>query len=119
MSESAVATVEAGPDAVVIHVQTDRLDEEGLQQLQGLVRAAAEANPAQPVILNLGRVDFLPSMSLASLIRLHTEFQGRRQRLLLAAVQPRVRDVIVMTRLDRFFEMHDDLAAALRATGAA
>lgn len=52
-------------------------------------------------------------------LRIYTEFQGRRQRLILAALQPQVRDVFVMTRLDRLFEMHDDMAAAKRAVGLA
>jgi anti-sigma B factor antagonist len=115
MPESPIVAVEELADAVVLHVLVDNLDEERLRPLQGEVRTAADNHPGQPCILDLGRVTFLPSMSLATLIRLHTEFRGRQQRLILAAVQPAVREVFVLTRLDRMFELHDDVAAATRA----
>jgi anti-anti-sigma factor len=60
------------------------------------------------------RVKFVPSLSLAGLIRIHTEFQSRQQKLILAALQPHVRDTLVITRLDRLFELHDDVATAIR-----
>lgn len=119
MPESSIIAVEELPDYVVIHILADSLDEEKLQPLQSEVRAAADAAPGRPCVLDLARVSFLPSMSLAALVRLYGEFQARRQRLLLAAMQPQVREVFIMTRLDRLFELHDDLAAAARAVGAA
>jgi len=117
MSESPVATVEELAELVILHVVAESLDEDQLRRLQGEVRAAAEANPGRPCILDLARVSFVPSMSLAALIRIHSEFHARQQRLLLAALQPQVHDVFVMTRLDRVFELYDDVPAALRAVG--
>jgi len=115
MPESPIATIEELPDLVVLHIQTDSLDEEQLRRLQAEVRAAADAHAGRPCIVDLARVSFMPSMSLAALVRLYTEFQGRRQRLILAGLQPQVRDVFVMTRLDRLFELQEDVAAATRA----
>ena len=115
MPESPIAAVEALPDLVVLHVQTDSLNEEQLRGLQTEVRAAADAHAGRPCIIDLARVSFMPSMSLAALVRLYSEFQGRRQRLILAGLQPQVRDVFVMTRLDRLFELHEDVAAAEKA----
>jgi anti-sigma B factor antagonist len=115
MPESPVVTIEETPEALVVHVQAESLDEERVRALQVAVRGAAEANPVQLCILDLARVGFLPSMSLATLIRLHSELHGRQQRLVLAAVQPRVRELIVMTRLDRLFELHEDVEHAMRA----
>jgi anti-anti-sigma factor len=112
MPESPIASVEELAEAIVVHVLVTSLDEEELRRLQGAVRAAADANPGRPCVLDLARVEFLPSMSLAALIRLHTEFQTRQQRLALAALQPQVRDVFLTTRLDRLFELHDTVAAA-------
>jgi anti-sigma B factor antagonist len=117
MPESPIITVEELPEALIVHVVADNLDEDQLRQMQSAVRAAVSANPGRPCILDLTRVSFLPSMSLASLIRLHSELKGRGQRLLLAGLQPQVRDVFVVTRLDRLFELHDDLAEAMQAVG--
>ena len=115
MPESPIAAVDALPDLVVLHVVVDRLDEEQLRRLQTEVRAAADAHAGRPCIIDLAQVSFMPSMSLAALVRLYTEFQARRQRLILAGLQPQVRDVFVMTRLDRLFELQEDVAAATRA----
>lgn len=117
MTESPIVATEELPDAVVVHVLTDSLSEDELKPVQNAVRAAAEANPGRPCVLDLERVTFMPSMSLAALIRLFTEFRGRQQRLIMAAVQPPVRELFVLTRLDRVFEMHEDVAAATRAIG--
>jgi anti-sigma B factor antagonist len=117
MANAPVATIDDNPEALVVRVQADGLSEDQLRELQSLVRTAAEGRAGQACILDLGQVTFIPSLSLAALIRMHSELQGRGQRLLLAAVQPRVREVIVMTRLDRLFELHDDLEGAKRAAG--
>jgi anti-sigma B factor antagonist len=115
MPESPIAAVETDSDLVVIRILTDRLDEDHLRALQSEVRAAAAAHPSLPCILDLASVSFVPSLTLAGLIRLHSEFQARRQRLILAALQPQVRNVIVITRLDRLFELHEDVASATRS----
>jgi len=115
MPESPIASVEDLSDLVVLHVTVDELNEEQLKWLQSEVRAAADASPGRPCVIDLARVSFMPSMSLAALVRVYTEFQGRQQRLMLAGLQPQVRDLFVMTRLDRLFEMYEDVAAAARA----
>lgn len=115
MPDASIVAVEELPDAVVIHVLVESLDEEQLHHLQSEVRAAANATPARPCILDLERVSFVPSLSLAALVRLYSEFQGRAQRLMLAGLQSQVRDVFVTTRLDRLFEIHDDVTAAAKA----
>lgn len=117
MPDSPIAAIEEISDVIVVHVLLDSLDEHQLRRLQGEIRAAADANPSRPCVLDLARVNFVPSLSLAALIRLHTEFQTRQQRLALAALQPQVRDVFLTTRLDRLFELHDDVAAATRSIG--
>ena len=115
MPESPIAFVEELSDLVVLHVVVEELNETHLQQIQSEVRAAADANPGRPCIVDLARVSFMPSLSLAALVRMYTEFQGRQQRLILAGLQPQVRDLFVMTRLDRLFELAEDVAAAARA----
>ncbi len=115
MSESPIVTVEDLSDLIVLHVGVGELDEGHLRRLQSEVRAAAATSPRRPCVLDLERVSFMPSLSLAALVRLSAEFQARRQRLILAGLQTRVRELFVVTRLDRLFELHDDVAAAVRA----
>lgn len=115
MSTERVATTDVTPDYVTVHIATDRLDEAVLKDLQRELRQAVDDNPGRPCILDMSRVEFMPSMSLAALIRLRAELHDRHRRLLLATLQPQIREVFTMTRLDRLFELQDDLAAAQRA----
>ena len=115
MSQPTVTSVEKQPDAIIVHVQVERLEEDSSHQLQVDVLAAASESPQLPVVVDFAKVSFLPSLSLAALIRLATDFRGRHQRLMLAALQSEVRHVFVLTRLDRLFELHDDVPAALCA----
>ncbi len=115
MSQSAATNIEQQPDVIIVHVRVERLEEDSSRQLQVDVLAAASASPQLPVVVDFAKVTFLPSLSLAALIRLVADFRGRHQRLMLAALRPEVRHVFVLTRLDRLFELHDDVPAALCA----
>ena len=115
MPEPAVAAVEQQPNVVIIRALVESFDEENVRRFQGEVRAAADTNAGLPVVLDLAKVNFMPSMSLAALVRLVTEFRSRKQRLVLAGLQPQVREIFMLTRLDRLFELQDDVAAAVRA----
>jgi anti-sigma B factor antagonist len=115
MPDSAIATIEQHPDLVVIHVLAHELDQEQLDELLEDVHASADADPHRTCILDLAQVSFMPSLALAAMVRVYGEFQARAQRLMLSGLQPQVRHVFVMTRLDRLFELHDDVASATAA----
>jgi anti-anti-sigma factor len=117
MSQQSVATVEKLPDMVVVHLQPEKIDEKNLPDIHEAVVKAGTDSPQLPVIVDMARVDFMPSMSLAGLIRLLQLFKSRKQRLVLVALQPGVRDTLVVTKLDRLFEIHRDLAAMKAAQG--
>lgn len=119
MAEPAVTKTEQTDNAVILHVQVDRLDEDNVHRLQTEVAGAADAAPQLPIVLDLAQVDFMPSLSLAALVRLVTQFRARDQRLLLAGLQPQVREVFTITHLDRLFELHPDIPAALKSVGLA
>jgi anti-sigma B factor antagonist len=115
MSDAAVTLIEHPPEAVVVRVQVDRLDESSLKVLRSDTSAAAAESPHLPVILDLAKVAFMPSLSLGAMVQLAKEFQIRKQRLILAGLQPFVRETMSITRLDRLFEIHEDLPAAVKA----
>jgi anti-sigma B factor antagonist len=68
-----------------------------------------------PFVLDMTNVKYLPSLTLGAMVRLANAFRARNQRLILAAMQPTVRQVISITRLDRVFEIHDDVDSALKS----
>jgi anti-anti-sigma factor len=111
MSAQTVTIVEQTPRHVLVRVQPDKIDESNLAGLRSETAAAGAAAPDLPVILDLSRVGFLPSMSLGGLLQLAQLFKSRKQRFVLVGLQADVREMVVLTRLDRVFEILSDADA--------
>ena len=107
--------VERTDDVVVIRVQVKDLDEAHTKAVHAEVNAAAAESPALPFILDLSSVKFLPSLTLGAMVRLGQSFRARNQRLVLVGLQPTIRQVLTITKLDRMFEIQDDVPTALKA----
>lgn len=112
MPDPAVTIVEQNPRYTLVSVQPERIDETNLSALRSETAAAGDAAPDVPVILDLSRVGFLPSMSLGGLLQLAQLFKSRKQRFVLIGLKPEVHQMVVITRLDRVFEIQSDLASA-------
>ena len=107
-------TVESTDRAVIATPQMKLMDDDALKVLTRLVDEAAEANPAVPlVVIDLSRVTILPSLALGLLVQMANKCQAREQKLKLAGVQPPVRQVFSITRLDRVFQFADSVETAM------
>jgi len=116
MSEQ-TTIIERHRDLVVIHIQPETINEQNLESIRSGIVAAALESPQSPVALDMGRVAFLPSLSMAGLIQLSQSFRSRKQRLVLFGLRPAVREALVLTRLDRLFEIQHDLSAVVAGPG--
>lgn len=113
-ADTPVTQVEQTDEAVVVRVQVRDLDDRYVRRVKDDASSAAQKDPAKPVIVELSVVRLIPSLTLGALVRMSTEFKARNQRLMLAGLQPGVRQIMSITKLDRMFEIHDDLESALR-----
>ena len=111
MSDPATAVIERYPSAVVVRVMSEPLDQKSIDTLQTDVSAAGMESPGIPVVLDMARIGYMPSLTLGGLVHLATQFRSRGQRLVLANLCPAVRKVLTLTQLDRLFEIKDDLSA--------
>jgi anti-anti-sigma factor len=114
MPDPTATTVERHQSVVVVRIQADRLDETNLTAVRSEVSTAGLDSPQLPVAIDMSNIAFLPSLSLGGLVQLVQIFKARGQRLVLANLQTAVRQTITITRLDRLFEIQDDLSALLR-----
>jgi len=112
-AEIAATTVDRRDGVVIMKVEARNLDEDNTKRVHADIAAAVEQSPSVPFILDLSNVKFLPSLTLGAMVRLGTDFRQRNQRLLLASLQPTVKQVVTITRLDRIFEIHDTVDSAL------
>ena len=113
MSDSPATIIERHPGVIVVRIQSDRLDESNIADVRSDVSAAGEESPQLPVALDMGKVGFMPSLSLGGLIGLCQVFKARGQRLVLVNLQGPVRHILAITRLDRMFEIIDDTSTLI------
>jgi anti-sigma B factor antagonist len=106
-------------DEVVLAVAGNKLmDDRSCRELAEVVLPAATAR-RQPVVLDLSQVRFLPSIAIGALTNLLKDLKAQDQRLVMIHVQPNVRQVFAITKMDRVFELAETLEAALTRIRAA
>ncbi|MDC0721438.1 STAS domain-containing protein [Nannocystis bainbridge] len=82
--------------------------------LRDAVRAALD-NGARKLVLNLSEVTTVDSSGIGELVSAYTTANNQNARLKLAAVPPRVHDVLLITRLLSVFEVHESEDEAVRS----
>lgn len=108
------ATVEARSSALIATVHVKLLDDKSLKLLSQLIDQGAGAEGVSTVVVDLGKVDLLPSLGLGMLIQMSTKCKARHQSLKLANVKPKVRQVFTITKLDRILELSHSVEAAMQ-----
>jgi len=97
----------------VVTVAEDRIDAAVAIAFKEAMRNATQGG-AGPVILDLGRVDFIDSSGLGAIVAVMKHL-GPDRRLHLAALLPNVDRVFRLTRMDSVFPIHDSLNHATDA----
>ena len=93
-------------------VECAHMEDQHAQALVLQLVAAADQTPSLPIVLDLSHVTIMPSMSIGVLVTLWKTFQERRQRFILADVQPQVRQTLTLCRLDKLLELCDSVEEA-------
>ena len=96
--------------ARLIRVADDRIDAASAITFKDRLREAA-ADGAGPVVLDLGRVEFLDSSGLGAVVA-SMKLLGPDRPLELAGLTPPVAKVFRLTRMDSVFTIHSDAEAA-------
>ena len=110
------ASVETRGHAVIARSPSKLLDDREFKALAEGIDKASDGNPnLSVVVLDLSAVRILPSLALGLLVQLSNRCKSRRQRLVLAAVQPQVRQVFTVTQLDRVFAFAPGVDAAIKS----
>ncbi|SDJ36136.1 anti-sigma B factor antagonist [Ferrimonas sediminum] len=100
---------------LIITLNQSRLDAASAPGFRSGVEAAI-AEGRQPVVLDLSRVNFMDSSGLGAMVAvLKTPNCGE---LRIVGLQRAVLQLFRLTRMDRIFHCHDDVAAALKAVKA-
>jgi anti-anti-sigma factor len=106
-------SVEASGNAVIARVNLKLFDDANLKLMHQLIDAEATKPGVMFVVLDMSRVQIVPSLGLGALVQLSNKCKARQQRLKLAAVQPQVRQTMSITKLDRILDLVDSVEAAV------
>jgi anti-anti-sigma factor len=115
MSEAATdpLVIESRDTAVVVRVNLKLFDDQTIKAMNQRIDEAAGKPGVTLVVLDLSRVQIVPSLGLGALVQISNKCRARKQRLKLAAVQPQVRQTMSITKLDRILDLVGSVEAAL------
>ena len=113
MPETPAVSIQPHAEVICVVMHRSEMKDATLDELQRDLSSAAAERPNLPVVLDLTQVKYVPSMALGTLVMLMRHLQKNKQRFLLVGLQPEVRTVLAITRLDKLFEIHPNLEAAL------
>ena len=112
MSDLIEISVVVEDELISAELQCEELDEPHAQNMQGKVKEACEQTPQLPVVLEMSKVTFLPSLSLGALVTLLQTMKQMKRRLILAGIQPNVRQTLTICRLSKLFEICESIDEA-------
>ncbi len=98
-----------------VHVLTPRKDLSGGEETRELERAIQEIIAQGPprIVIDLGKVSYVNSTGLGSLVAAHTSCRNRQGWLRLARIGKRINNLFLITRLAFVFETFDSVEEAL------
>lgn len=98
----------------VIVAPSGEVDLSCSRELQGHLKKAMESKPPR-VVVNLAKVPYMDSSGVATLVEAMQIARKQSTRLVLCALQDKVRSIFEIARLDRVFTIVPDLEAAATA----
>jgi len=96
---------------------TDRkiLDEQNIQIIGEQLFSLVDEMSRKQLLLNFSNVEYMSSAALGKLITLNKKVQATGGRLVLCNIDPQIREVFEITRLDKLFTIRADEQEALQA----
>jgi anti-anti-sigma factor len=117
MATQQILKVQPHEQIVLGVVQKAALGETATRQLETEVSAAASARPGVPVVLDMTKVRFMPSVALGALVNLGKGLNLEGRPLILIHVNRQVHGTIKVTRLDQLLVVLPDLDAVVEHLG--
>ena len=109
--EAGIAVVE------LLEEEISKLDEETYDEITDSLFPLAKSNAPVQMLINLSRVRYLSSSMLSMLLMLDKKIIESGGVLKLCCIRPPLHEVLVVTKLDNLFDIHENEEMALRSFG--
>lgn len=97
--------------------QVEHLPETLIQPAAQMVLSPLKEDPPSQMIVDLSAVRYFGSAFITFLLRCHLLVKNQGSELVLAGVNPRIRELLRTTALDTLWALYDSLQEALDALG--
>ena len=94
-------------------VDRNILDESNIQQIGEELAVVVDEVPTPMILIRFGNVHHLSSAALGALITINNRVKGKDGQLRLAEIDPQIREVFKITKLDQIFQIFDNADDAL------
>jgi len=106
--------VRTAGDVTVLSPKGMLLGGKETDELQSKIRELSEAGNKK-LLINLGNTTFMNSVSLGVLIGGHTSYAKRGAKMKLAAVDKKIQNIFVVTKLSLVFDVYETEKEALKS----
>lgn len=104
-----------GDITVVNFVDKKILDEQNIQIIGDQLFRLVEELGRQKLLLNFGNVEYFSSKGLGPMITLYKKVNAAGGKLILCNIDPQIREVFEITKINKIFTIHKDQQSALQA----
>ena len=94
-------------------VDRNILDEANIQQIGAEISKIVDAKPQPKILISFNNVDHLSSAALGTLITINNRVRSKDGQLRLSNIDPQIYEVFVITKLNKLFQIHDDVPKAM------
>jgi len=103
-------------DVTVVNF-TDKkiLDEQNIQIIGEQLFSLVDDLGRRKILLNFSNVEYLSSAALGKFITLNKKVNSAGGRLILCNIDPQIKEVFEITKLNKLFTIHEEEQAALQA----
>jgi anti-sigma B factor antagonist len=88
------------------------LEEASIQQIGEEIGQIIEQSPNPKILLCFSSVEHLSSAALGTLITINNKVRQKGGQLRLSNIDPQIYEVFVITKLNKLFQIHDDVDKA-------
>ena len=113
--ESRLRVTRDGGITRVEFVDRNILDEANIQQIGEEIGELIDAEPDPKLLISFENVVHLSSAALGTLITINSKIKSHGGQLRLSNIDPQIYEVFVITRLNKLFQIFDDVPEALKS----
>jgi len=106
---------DAGDVTVVNFVDKKILEEQSIQTIGDQLFELVDGEGRKKLVLNFSNVEYLSSAALGKIIALNNRVKKAGGKLALCKIKPDIKDVFVITKLDKIIKIVDDEQTAIQS----